>query len=272
MNQTQYVMHLRQRGTRPNRAAGFTLIELLVVIAIIAVLAALLLPALNGAKSRAYTVACLNHQRQLMICWQAYAGDHQDSLTPNDFVYFVNIGTAVPPSLGADGQTWCRSLAPLDPEPINGSTSVLWPYNQSADIYRCPADRSTVDGDSTRLRNRSFNMSNSINNSKADHYRKYSHIRSPSKLFVFIDTHENAIWDSTFGVLSPTSYWRDHWLDIPADRHQQGANLSFADGRAETFRWAAPKGTLGIGQRVTGESDLADLRRLQQHIKGSGGN
>jgi prepilin-type processing-associated H-X9-DG protein len=187
-------------------------------------------------------------------------------------VYFVNVGGGGPPVLGEDSLTWCRSLAPLDPEPINRSTSVLWPYNQSADIYRCPADRSTVEGDPSRLRNRSYNMSNSINNNQADHYRKHSTIRSPTTLFVFIDTHENAIWDSTFGVISKTSYWKDHWLDIPADRHQQGGNLSFADGRAETLRWAAPKYKLEIGQRATSEADLADLRRMQDFIKGSGGN
>jgi hypothetical protein len=97
--------------------------------------------------------------------------------------------------------TWCRSIAPLDNYPINDQTSLLYRYNQNAGIYRCPADHSTVK-DARSGRNRSYNMSNSINCQQADHYRKYTEVPRPTQLFVFIDTHENAIWDATFGVLA----------------------------------------------------------------------
>jgi len=250
---------------------GFTLIELLVVIAIIAILAALLLPALGRAKSRAYSAACLNNLRQLQVCWQLYANDNKDFLTPNNFVYMFTPGSTDAGKLGEDSLTWCRSIAPLDTNTITAATSVLFQYNQTPEIYRCPADRSVVDGTS-QLRNRSYNMSNSIQNNKSNHYRKYSNIKSPANLFVFIDTHENAIWDSTFGVLSQTSYWSRYWLDVPADRHSQGGNLSYADGHAETLHWRAPKKSLRVGQRTANEDDLADLRELQRRIKGSGGN
>lgn len=251
---------------------AFTLIELLVVIAIIAILAALLIPGISRAKQKAYSAACLNNLRQLQLCWQMYAGDNNDIMTPNNFVYYVVVGTTNAGTLGEDELSWCRSIAPLDNYPIDEQSSALFRYNQNAGIYHCPADYSTVNDNPGKRRNRSYNMSNSINMSKADHYRKTTEVPRPTELFVFIDTHENAIWDATFGVLSLGSYWQDFWLDVPADRHTQGANISFVDGHVEYWKWRAPKGNLTIGGRSSGPDDLQDLRRVQQHIKGAGGN
>ncbi len=251
---------------------GFTLVELLVVMGIILLLVGLLLPGLGRAKQRALSVSCLNNLKQLQICWHAYAHDNNDVLTPNNFVYSVIVGGTNEAQLHEDDMTWCRSIAPLDGYPINDETSLLFRYNRNAEIYHCPADRSTVRDQPSKLRNRSYNMSNSVNCRADDHFRKYGEIRVPTQLFVFIDTHEDTIWDATFGVLPLGSWWQDYWLDVPADRHQQGANLTFADGHAEHWHWRASKKGLRIGGRAAGPEDLADLRRLQQHIKGAGGN
>jgi len=248
------------------------LIELLVVIAIIAILAALLLPALNKAKERVHTTACLNNLRQLTVCWFQYTVDNQDYMVPNNFVYFVDPAGKASPYLGEDGSTWCRSLAPLDPGQISEESSMLFLYNRSPAIYHCPADRSTVRDQPGLLRNRSYNMSNSIRNSQADHFIKFTQIRNTTSLFVFIDTHEDAIWDSTFGIFPSWSPWRDFWLDVPASRHQQGTTLTFADGHAERKHWRAPKtGSLFVARSPSAE-DLQDLRWLQERVKGAGGN
>ena len=252
---------------------GFTLIELLVVIAIIAILAGLLLPALSRAKQRAYSIVCLNNLKQLQLCWHMYTHDNDDVIPPNNFVYQVNMGGTNNPALGEDDLTWCRGLAPLETNEISAATSLLFLYNTSTAIYHCPSDRSTIDGRPDMPRKRSYNMSNSANCHADNHFRKYTEIRVTTGLFVFIDTNENDIWDSTFGVI-PANYpwWSDYWLDIPADRHMQGANLTFADGHAEHWKWRASKEPLSLGQPSYSSDDFQDLRRLQRCIKGAGGN
>ena len=258
--------------TFPRCRRAFTLVELLVVIAIIAILAALLLPSLGRAKSAALGAACKNNLQQLMICWQSYAHDNDEVMTPNNFVYFVPVGTTNAGTLGEDSLTWCRSIAPQDGYPINEDTSLLFQYNRNSEIYRCPADRSTVENQPGKLRNRSYNLSNSANCKVANHYRKLIDIPRPTQLFTFIDTHEDAIWDATFGVLDLGGYWQDYWLDVPADRHSQGANIAFADGHVEYWKWRTPKRGMAVGSHTYNEADLVDLRRIQQHIKGAGGN
>jgi len=258
-----------------SRRTGFTLIELLVVIGIIAILASLLLPALSKGKARAQTIDCIDHLRQLQLCWHMYTHDNNGLLPPNNFVYEVSMGTTNPPTLGSDWMTWCHSLAPFDPNPINATNSLLFDYNQNPNIYHCPADTSTVTGRPNLLRNRSYNMSNSIDltNYPNDYFTKEAEIKTPTQLFVFIDTDADEITDPTFGVTSVGSYFQDYWLDIPASRHNtRSCDLSFADGHVETWKWKVSKGGRLAGSHYTTSDDLDDLRRLQQCIKGAGGN
>ena len=116
-------------------------------------------------------------------------------------------------------------------------------------------------------------LSASINMQQADHFTKESEIRSPSTLFVFIDTDADEITDPTFGVIAMGEYFQNYWLDIPADRHNsRSANLTFADGHVETWKWKERKGGRLAGSATINQEDLEDLRRLQQCIKGAGGN
>src|SRR5262245_50668158 len=129
--------------------SGFSLIELLVVIAIIAILAGLLLPALAKAKAASQSAACLNHLKQLVTAWTLYADDHHDTLPPNLW------DGANPGSLPG---SWVLGDAWFDTSPSNIMQGVLFKYTQAHAIYHCPADQSTVEGNSGLLRARSYTL------------------------------------------------------------------------------------------------------------------
>lgn len=232
---------------------AFTLIELLVVIAIIAILAALLLPVLSRAKMTAQSAACMNNLRQLQICCQLYSSDFNDYLPPNNFVYDITTDQPIP---GNEGPSWCTNVAPYDANPAGIQKGLLFPYNSSMAIYHCPADQSTIETyGGVKLpqpRLRSYNMSQSVNGLSyagqisqfVPHYAKFTEIKNPTPtgLLVFIDTHENEIMDTEFGIPVAVDTWNQgYWWDIPANRHNQGANFSFADGHVEHWKWKAPK-------------------------------
>jgi prepilin-type N-terminal cleavage/methylation domain-containing protein/prepilin-type processing-associated H-X9-DG protein len=254
---------------------GFTLIELLVVIAIIAILASMLLPALSQAKQKAKTVACLNNLKQLQICWHQYTMDNYELLVPNNSVTGVTTnggGGAL-----AAGGAWCLT----DPTVENVQNGMLFQYNRSVDIYHCPADRSTLTDPSGNtggpLRARSYNMSESVNgypefsyvtSTLIPFFKKMTQIRTPNvnQCLVFIDENEQTLLDSQFGM--PTDYYdgSQAWWDMPADRHNQGANLAFADGHAERWKWVVPKTFAYWIQPVTA-SDMPDWVRVKACIK-----
>jgi prepilin-type N-terminal cleavage/methylation domain-containing protein/prepilin-type processing-associated H-X9-DG protein len=254
-----------------NRANAFTLIELLVVIAIIGILAALLLPVLSRAKVTAQSIACINNLKQLEDCCHLYTADNDDYLPLNKVGGYVSAPSSTNSPITVQNiNSWCPGIAPLDATTTNLEQGVLYPYNESAAIYHCPADQSTVTGYPNLPRTRSYCMDISINCPDIpSSYQKYTEIAQPppSNLFVLIDTQEQDIWDGTFGIFSSDSYWSDYWLDLAADRHNQGANISFADGHVEHWHWKAPKIFDGVFWPAYSDADLSDLQRLQQCAK-----
>jgi prepilin-type processing-associated H-X9-DG protein/prepilin-type N-terminal cleavage/methylation domain-containing protein len=263
------------------RLPAFTLVELLVVIAIIALLTALLQPVLSLARAKSREVACLNNLKQLQICAKLYSLDNDGFLLPNRYVYLLD--TRAPAPGFSEKMTWCSGLAPFDTTTENIERGLLFRYNKSTDIYRCPSDKSRVRTPRGQIlnirRTRSYNLSQSINGlpygdktAFVPSFARESDIDdpSPAELLFFVDVHEESIYDSHFGI-PPRDWGSDaeppRWWDLPAGRHSQGGTFSFADGHVEHWRWARPKIFTEFGQLVGQDGEIPDFLRVQRGVK-----
>ena len=255
---------------RKQRIQGFTLIELLVVIAIIAILAAMLLPALAKAKCKANAITCMNNTKQLTLAWTMESGDNNEVLCGS------RTWVAGDVSLSGNGSSGTAFNAD-DFVDINGknlTVSPLYPYvGKNVKVFKCPGDlRTTVyPRQGTLPVCRSLSMNSYLGVDPGDNlslwdksyfgYRKTTDMIRPGPVntFVFLDegpSINDGFFATNMDTYDPNDMAGKRWTDVPATYHCGAGSFSFADGHSEVHKWKDSRtATAKIGENCPNNLD-----------------
>jgi prepilin-type processing-associated H-X9-DG protein len=250
--------------------AGFTIIEVGAVLFIIGILVALLSASLNRAKGRALRISCLDNLKELQLAWHMYVDDNADLLPLNKTA--LGGGNYKVFGRRASTNSWVAGNPKEDTTTANIEIGTLFPYISTPRLYRCPMDRSRVVAHRDIPRTRSYSMNSFLagdNEDKDSRVKmRMSSLDRPNRIFVFIEEHESSAWVNGFQVAPKDSggLGGATWTSTPSDRHEQGCNLSFADGHIEYWKWYAGKSDNLENHLTSTTRELYDLRRLQSAI------
>lgn len=269
-----------------NKRKGFTLIELLVVIAIIAVLMAILMPALNRAREQGKRAVCLSNLKQLTLAWIMYADDNDDKIVNGEAYTATRLPVANPvPTRGPHKgeRYWVGNdvgSRPLDMKIKAIRIGALFTYCKNEKLYRCPTGirgemrtysigygmNGCFDAAGTYIGSKGVRVGKTVLMVK----RKMEiTVPAPAYRLVFLDEGRMTIDSYAVHYLIP------QWWDPPHVRHADGTNVSFADGHSDYWKYRGAE-TIEVGKRVnpphqykpTTDEGLADLQKMQKAIWG----
>jgi prepilin-type N-terminal cleavage/methylation domain-containing protein len=301
LKRTQFVQIMRHSKC-PHRGSseGFTLIELLVVIAIIAILAAMLLPALSKAQQKAKTGNCLSNLRQLGLGWVMYADDNNDLMVNLNTYFNGGAGNTVP--YGAPWRTdlfnnqqspapnkntqdgWIAGIRQGYVKPLPNVDGPLYQYARNPSIMHCPADKHDqlrfTPGSGGPFCFDSYSGAVFLNGEghSGNCLFKRSAVMHPSDRFIWIESSDSrgenvGSWQMNISGNQANGFAGSNFSngnDAPAAFHVVSADFNFCDGHVESHRWLNGA-TIAFANAINGAVPAAnsDSAWIAQHYPGS---